>query len=105
VLGKDEARLRLAPCRNWSYMIVLNPGRFSYSEYRVRRHIPRAVTGNDLCPPRTPRRELAVYNGRSDSSMNKALSPWIWAVSRDVSKPNMTSRPCSEISHFQSVGR
>jgi uncharacterized protein (DUF3084 family) len=49
-------------------------------------------------------RSAKVYDGRSESSMNKALSPWIWAVSRDVSKPYMTSRPRSEIAHFQRVG-
>ena len=103
VLGRDEL--------GWggrhvatTYMIVLNPGP-PYSEYRVRRRIPRAVTGNDLCPARTPSCASAVYDRLSDSNMNKALSPWIWAVSRDVSKPDMISMPCSEISHFQSVGR
>jgi hypothetical protein len=74
VLGKDE------PGRGGrhvatTYMIVLNPGRPSHLEYRVRRRIPRAVTGNDLRPARTPRRGAAIYDGRSDRSMNKALSP------------------------------
>ena len=54
----------------------------------------------------------AVYDRRSDSNMNKALSPWIWAVSRDVSKPDdlhamlnhfqcPKSRPLSRNRHFE----